>query len=63
MEDKKKLLPNQNLNLMDQVKEVLRSGHYAFRTEQTYCEWIKRYLKFLETTDRLLRLWSAILVS
>lgn len=31
---------------MDQVQEVLRYYHYAYRTEQTYCDWIKRYLKF-----------------
>ena len=31
---------------MDQVREVLRYYHYAYRTEQTYCDWIKRYLKF-----------------
>jgi integron integrase len=31
---------------MDQVCEVLRYHHYALRTEQTYCLWIKRYLKF-----------------
>ncbi len=28
---------------MDQVREVLRYHHYAYRTEQTYCDWIKRY--------------------
>jgi virulence-associated protein VapD len=31
---------------MDQVREVLRSYHYAYRTEQTYADWIKRFLKF-----------------
>ena len=30
---------------MDQVCEVLRYYHYAYRTEQTYCQWIKRFLK------------------
>ena len=46
MEGKKKLKPVPNLKLMDQVREVLRYHHYAYRTEQTYCEWIKRFLKF-----------------
>lgn len=46
MEDKKKFRPDPNLKLMDQVREVLRYHHYAYRTEQTYCDWIKRYLKF-----------------
>ena len=38
--------PNPALKLMDQVREVLRYYHYAIRTEQTYCDWIKRYLKY-----------------
>ena len=40
--------PNGKLKLMDQVKEVLRFHHYAIRTEQTYCNWIRRYLDFYE---------------
>lgn len=31
---------------MDQVIEVLRYHHYAYRTEQTYCQWIRRYIYF-----------------
>ena len=31
---------------MDQVREVLRVKHYAIRTEQAYCEWIRRYVRF-----------------
>lgn len=46
MEGKKKFKPNSDLKLMDQVREVLRYYHYAYRTEQTYGDWIKRYLKF-----------------
>jgi integron integrase len=41
-----KFCPNQNLKLMDQVKEVLRYHHYAYRTEQTYCQWILRYIHY-----------------
>ncbi|MCF7848407.1 MAG: integron integrase [Kiritimatiellales bacterium] len=48
MESKKKFKPDPSLKLMDQVREVLRYHHYAYRTEQTYCEWIKRYLKFYD---------------
>jgi integron integrase len=29
---------------MDQVREVLRYHHYAYRTEQTYGQWILRYI-------------------
>ena len=46
MESKKKFKPDPGLKLMDQVREVLRYHHYAYRTEQTYSDWIKRYLKF-----------------
>jgi integron integrase len=45
---KKKFKPNPDLKLMDQVKEVLRYHHYALSTEQTYCGWIVRLLKFYE---------------
>lgn len=31
---------------MDQVREVLRYFHYAYNTEQNYCSWILRYIKF-----------------
>jgi integron integrase len=38
--------PNPDLRLMDQVREVLRYYHYAYRTEQTYGHWILRYIHF-----------------
>ncbi|MBF0351799.1 MAG: integron integrase [SAR324 cluster bacterium] len=38
--------PNPELKLMEQVREVLRYHHYAYRTEQTYCQWILRYIHF-----------------
>jgi integron integrase len=41
-----KFHPDPNLKLMDQVREVLRYHHYAYRTEQTYCQWILRYIRF-----------------
>lgn len=46
MESKAKFKPDSGLKLMDQVKQVLRYHHYAYRTEQTYCDWILRYVKF-----------------
>jgi len=36
------VVPNPKLKLMDQVREVLRVKHYALRTEQAYCQWIRR---------------------
>jgi integron integrase len=44
MENKPIFRPNPKLKLMDQVREVLRYHHYAYRTEQTYCQWILRYI-------------------
>ncbi len=41
-----KFKPDPQLKLMDQVRQVLRYFHYAYRTEQTCCDWILRYLKF-----------------
>jgi hypothetical protein len=46
MENKPKFKPNPKLKLMDQVRQVLRYHHYSFRTEQTYCDWIVRFIKF-----------------
>ena len=46
MEVNKRFKPDPNLKLMDQARQVLRYHHYAYRTEQTYCDWIVRYVKF-----------------
>ena len=32
--------------LLDQVRDVMRLKHYSLRTEQTYLEWIKRFILF-----------------
>ncbi|MBM3858040.1 MAG: integron integrase [Verrucomicrobia bacterium] len=32
--------------LLDQVRQVCRFKHYSLRTEQTYVQWIKRYIYF-----------------
>ena len=42
MKHNQKFRPNPEARLLDQVREVLRYHHYAYRTEQTYCEWIVR---------------------
>ena len=44
--EKQKFKPDPKLKLMDQTRQVLRYHHYAYRTEQTYCDWIMRYIKF-----------------
>ncbi len=41
-----KFIPDQDLKLMDQVRQVLRYHHYSYRTEQAYCNWIIRFIKY-----------------
>jgi len=57
MDNKPKFHPNPKLKLMDQVREALRYHHYACRTEQTYCQWILRFIRHFDgkTHPRLLR--------
>ena len=40
------IVPNPKRKLLDQVREVIRLKHYSIRTEQTYVDWIKRYIFF-----------------
>ena len=40
------LAPNPKLKLFDQCREVIRFQHRSYRTEQTYLEWIKRYVVY-----------------
>ncbi len=37
---------SQQPKLLDQIRNAIRLKHYSFRTEQTYTEWIKRYIYF-----------------
>jgi integron integrase len=50
------VVPNPKLKLLDQVREVLRLRHYSIRTEQSYCDWIRRYIRFhrMKTREELL---------
>ncbi len=32
--------------LLDQVRDVLRVKHYSYRTEETYLDWIRRFILF-----------------
>jgi hypothetical protein len=41
-----RLQPNPKLPLREQVREVMRFFHYSQRTEETYWQWIVRYLRF-----------------
>lgn len=46
MSETPKFKADPKLRLMDQVRQVLRYYHYAYRTEQTYCDWILRFIRF-----------------
>ena len=46
MENRPRFNPNPKLKLMEQVREVMRYHHYAYRTEQTYSQWILRFISF-----------------
>lgn len=32
--------------LLEQTRDVLRLKHYSLRTERSYCDWIKRFIRF-----------------
>ena len=40
------VIPNPQLKLLDQMREVMRLKHYSIRTERTYCEWVRRHVRF-----------------
>jgi len=38
--------PGKRKKLLDQTRDVLRLKHYSLRTEQSYCAWIIRFIRF-----------------
>ncbi len=40
------LVPNPKLRLREQVGKVMRFKHYSWRTEESYWQWICRYIFF-----------------
>jgi len=40
------LVPNHKARLREQVREVARFRHLSERTEETYWQWIKRFIFF-----------------
>jgi integron integrase len=42
----KRASPWNKPKLLDQVREAIRLKHYSIRTEQAYCDWIKRFILF-----------------
>ena len=49
---KEHIIPNPKAKLLDQVREVLRLKHYSLRTERTYCDWVRRYVRFHQMRTR-----------
>ena len=46
------VIPNPKLKLLEQMREVMRLKHYSLRTERTYCEWVRRYVRFHQMRGR-----------
>ena len=40
------VMPNPKAKLLDQLREVMRLKHYALRTERSYRDWVRRFVKF-----------------
>src|SRR5215211_6928436 len=32
--------------LLDQMRDVMRLKHYSYRTEESYCDWVERFIRF-----------------
>ena len=32
--------------LFEQMRDVMRVKHYSLRTEQSYCDWVERFIRF-----------------
>jgi site-specific recombinase XerD len=39
-------MENPPKKLLDQVRDLIRLKHYSYRTEETYVQWIRRYILF-----------------
>jgi Phage integrase, N-terminal SAM-like domain len=42
--------------LLDQMRDMLRAKHYSLRTEQSYCDWVERFIRFDSFAPRSLSL-------
>jgi Phage integrase, N-terminal SAM-like domain len=40
------IVQNPPKKLLEQVRDVIRLKHYSYRTEETYVQWIVRYILF-----------------
>ncbi|HWQ92743.1 MAG TPA: phage integrase N-terminal SAM-like domain-containing protein [Clostridia bacterium] len=46
------IIPNPKAKLPDQLREVMRLKRYSIRAERTYCDWLRRYVKFHQMKSR-----------
>ncbi|WP_226662462.1 integron integrase [Microbulbifer aggregans] len=46
MEDVPRPLPAQPTRFMDRLRAFMRTKRLAYRTEETYCRWIRDYIRF-----------------
>jgi len=46
----------QKVSLLEEMCNLLRRQGYAYKTELTYCDWVKRFIKFhsLQSRESLL---------
>ena len=42
----KKLLDQTCTELVERVSDAIRLKHYSLRTEETYLDWVRRYILF-----------------
>ncbi|RUA04481.1 MAG: integron integrase [Gammaproteobacteria bacterium] len=42
----------ENKPIIQQMREVMRRMNYAYKTENTYCDWVKRFIKFSNMQSR-----------
>ena len=40
------VIPNPKAKLLDQLREVMRVKHYSLRTERSYRDWVRRFVRF-----------------
>lgn len=40
-------MAEQPKKILDQLRDVLRLRHYSYRTEQSYVDWVYRFIVFL----------------
>src|SRR3974377_1421975 len=46
------VIPNPKLKLLDQLREVMRLEHYSIRTERSYGDWVRRFIRFQRMGSR-----------